>query len=168
MLRLAAVVGDQRPALGLATPIAMILVLNRLAGPDVPADIARMVMMLCLGLLATLRARSRAARAAQPPDGARWRPPRRQPERRGPAPRAVTVSLFRAHGFGIIAEQLRQLDVLRGFPTGQLPALVVDVAFALLFLATTFAPTTLGLVAMAGVAFVPGVSLAARASVGWR
>lgn len=153
-------------ALGLATPIAMILVLNRLAGPDVPADIARTVMMLCLGLLATyaldlgLRVlRSRLTARA----GAR-----------------LDVSLsgevlhhvlqlpyrhFERTASGTIAEQLRQLDVLRGFLTGQLPALVVDVAFALLFLAATFAlDTTLGLVAMAGVAFVLGVSLAARGS----
>ena len=48
---------------------------------------------------------------------------------------------------GVIAERLRQLDVLRGFFTGQMPVLAIDLAFVALFLAATFAiSTTLGIV----------------------
>ena len=40
---------------------------------------------------------------------------------------------------GVIAERLRQLDVLRAFFTGQLPVLAIDLAFVVLFLGATFA-----------------------------
>ena len=40
---------------------------------------------------------------------------------------------------GVIVERLRQLDVLRGFFTGQMPVLAIDLAFVALFLAATFA-----------------------------
>ncbi len=39
---------------------------------------------------------------------------------------------------GVIAERLRQLDVLRGFFTGQMPVLAIDLLFVALFLVATF------------------------------
>lgn len=152
--------------LGLATPLVMMLVLNRLAGTDAPADVARTVMVLCLGLLVAyaldfglrlLRSRLTAragARLDVSLNGEVLHHTMRLPYRH-----------FERTPSGVVAERLRQLDVLRGFLTGQLPALTIDVAFALLFLAATFAlDSTLGLVATLGVALVLGVSLAAQGS----
>ncbi|MFO1160839.1 MAG: peptidase domain-containing ABC transporter [Reyranellaceae bacterium] len=152
--------------LGLATPLFMILVLNQLTGQvtgtRAPADIVRTVTALCLGLLAAygldlglrvLRGRL-SARAGVRFDGALngevlhhlMQLPYRHFERT-PA--------------GVIAERLRQLDVVRGFLTGQLPTLAIDVAFALLFLAAAFAiDATLGLVATLAVPLLLAVSLA--------
>lgn len=39
---------------------------------------------------------------------------------------------------GLIAERLRQLDVLRGFFTGQMPVLIIDLVFVALFVAAIF------------------------------
>ena len=62
---------------------------------------------------------------------------------------------------GVIAERLRQLDVLRSFFTGQMPVLAIDLAFVVLFLGATFAiSATLGLVAALAVPALVGVSLA--------
>ncbi len=61
---------------------------------------------------------------------------------------------------GIIAERLRQLDVLRSFLTGQMPVLAIDLLFVALFLIATFAISTiLGLVAALAVPVLIGVSL---------
>lgn len=152
--------------LGLATPLVTMLVLNRLAGTGAPADIARTVSVLCLGLLAAyaldfgLRAlRSRlTARTGGRLDitlnGEVLHHVMRLPYRH-----------FERTPNGVVAEQLRQLDVLRGFLTSQLPALAIDVVFAFLFLAATFAlDTTLGLVASLGVALMLAVSLATQRS----
>ncbi|WP_395708262.1 peptidase domain-containing ABC transporter [Reyranella sp.] len=152
--------------LGLATPLVMMLVLNRLAGTDAPADIARTVSLLCLGLLAAyaldfgLRAlRSRlTARAGGRLDinlnGEVLHHLMQLPYRH-----------FERTPSGIVAEQLRQLDVLRGFLTSQLPALAIDIVFALLFLGATFAlDTTLGLVASLAVALMLALSLATQRS----
>jgi ABC-type bacteriocin/lantibiotic exporter with double-glycine peptidase domain len=62
---------------------------------------------------------------------------------------------------GIIAERLRQLDVLRNFLTGQMPVLAIDIAFVALFLAATFAiSATLGSVAALAIPVLVCVSLA--------
>lgn len=150
--------------LGLATPLVMILVLNRLAGPDAPGDIARLVTVLCVGLLAAygldfglrvLRGRLTAragARLDMSLNGEVLHHVMQLPYRH-----------FERTPAGVVAERLRQLDVLRGFLTGQLPALAIDVAFALLFLAATFVlDATLGLVATLAVVLMLGVSFAAR------
>jgi ABC-type bacteriocin/lantibiotic exporter with double-glycine peptidase domain len=152
--------------LGLATPLVMMLVLNRLAGPDPPAEIARLVTLLCLGLLVAygldfglrvLRGRLSAragARFDMTLNGEVLHHVMQLPYRH-----------FERTPAGVVAERLRQLDILRGFLTGQLPALAIDVAFALLFLAATFAlDATLGLVATLAVALMLGVSFAARGS----
>ncbi len=39
---------------------------------------------------------------------------------------------------GLIAERLRQLDVLRGFFTGQMPVLIIDLVFVVLFVTAIF------------------------------
>jgi ABC-type bacteriocin/lantibiotic exporter with double-glycine peptidase domain len=62
---------------------------------------------------------------------------------------------------GVIAERLRQLDVLRNFLTGQMPALAIDIAFVLLFLAAIFViSATLGTIAALAIPILIGVSLA--------
>src|SRR5262249_59045958 len=62
---------------------------------------------------------------------------------------------------GVIAERLRQLDILRAFFTGQMPALAIDLAFVALFLAATFAiSATLGLIAVLAVPLLVRGSLA--------
>ena len=61
----------------------------------------------------------------------------------------------------MIAERLRQLDVLRGFVSGQLPALAIDLVFAVLFLLALFAINVLlGLVAVLAIPVLVAVSLA--------
>ncbi|HEX9558396.1 MAG TPA: peptidase domain-containing ABC transporter, partial [Reyranella sp.] len=62
---------------------------------------------------------------------------------------------------GVIAERLRQLDVLRSFFTGQMPVLAIDLVFVVLFLAATFAiSATVGIVATLAMPVLVGVSLA--------
>jgi len=62
---------------------------------------------------------------------------------------------------GVIAERLRQLDVLRGFLTGQMPLLAIDIVFVAFFLAATFAiNVTLGAMALAAIPVLIGASLA--------
>jgi ABC-type bacteriocin/lantibiotic exporter with double-glycine peptidase domain len=64
---------------------------------------------------------------------------------------------------GVIAERLRQLDVLRGFFTGQLPVLAIDLLFVVLFLIATFLiSTTLGLITALAIPVLVGVSLASH------
>ena len=62
---------------------------------------------------------------------------------------------------GVIAERLRQLDVLRGFFTGQMPVLAIDLLFVVLFLGAVFAISVpLGLIATAAIPVLIAVSLA--------
>ena len=64
---------------------------------------------------------------------------------------------------GVIAERLRQLDVLRGFLTGQMPVLAIDLCFVALFLAVMFAVSpVLGTITVFAVPVVVGVSLASH------
>ena len=61
---------------------------------------------------------------------------------------------------GVIAERLRQLDVLRGFVAGQMPALAIDLVFAGLFLPALFAiNATLGMVAVLAIPILVAVSV---------
>ena len=58
---------------------------------------------------------------------------------------------------GVIAERLRQLDVLRGFLTGQMPVLAIDLVFVVLFLGAAFAISiTLGVIAAAAIPVLIG------------
>jgi ABC-type bacteriocin/lantibiotic exporter with double-glycine peptidase domain len=62
---------------------------------------------------------------------------------------------------GVAIERLRQLDVLRGFFTGHMPVLAMDLAFAALFLAAIFAiDGTLGAVAALAAPIAIALSLA--------
>ena len=59
---------------------------------------------------------------------------------------------------GVIAERLRQLDVLRGFFTGHMPVLAIDLCFVALFLVATFmVSVTLGMVTLLAVPVLVGV-----------
>src|SRR5258708_6396938 len=61
---------------------------------------------------------------------------------------------------GVIAERLRQLDVLRGFFTGQMPVLAIDLLFVVLFLAAAFTLSVpLGIIAAAAIPVLIPASL---------
>ena len=62
---------------------------------------------------------------------------------------------------GVIAERLRQLDVLRGFLTGQMPVLAIDLCFVALFFAALFAVSPiLGIIVVVAIPILVSVSLA--------
>jgi ABC-type bacteriocin/lantibiotic exporter with double-glycine peptidase domain len=147
--------------LALASPLFMMLVVNRLAGHAPAATIAS-INLLAAGLLAAyvldfglrLLRGGLSARAAARLDLLM-------------STRVVhhLVRLpyghFERNAVGVIAERLRQLDVLRGFFAGQLPALVIDLVFAALFLAALFAiDGWLGLVTVAALPLLLAVPLA--------
>ncbi len=55
---------------------------------------------------------------------------------------------------GLIAERLRQLDVLRAFFTGQMPVLIIDLLFVVFFLLALFAISpTMGAITVAAIPF---------------
>ncbi|MBV8186031.1 MAG: peptidase domain-containing ABC transporter [Alphaproteobacteria bacterium] len=145
----------------LATPLFMMLALNKVIGPGRSAEASALLLALSLGMLIAylvdfaLRA-TRGWLAAR--TGARLdvlmsgevlhhllQLPYRQFER--------TPS-------GVAIERLRQLDVLRGFFTGHMPVLAMDLAFAALFLAALFfVDATLGTVAAVALPIAVGLSL---------
>ncbi|HEY4166346.1 MAG TPA: ABC transporter transmembrane domain-containing protein, partial [Reyranella sp.] len=124
--------------LALATPLFMMVVVNRLASR--PIDAASMITALSAGLLAVY-AVDFGLRLARGWMSARM------------AARLDTLMSaqavhhlvrlpyrhFERNPLGVIAERLRQLDVLRGFVSGQLPTLAIDLVFAVLFLLALFA-----------------------------
>jgi ABC-type bacteriocin/lantibiotic exporter with double-glycine peptidase domain len=131
--------------LGLATPLFMMLVLNRVIGRGTPDSIASLMAALCIAMLIayTLDFVLRVARG--------WL------SARAGARLDVLMSAEVVHHLvqlpyrhfertpsGVIAERLRQLDVLRSFFTGQMPVLAIDIAFVALFLAATFAISAYG------------------------
>ena len=148
--------------LGLATPLFMMLVLNRVIG----AGSADAVTTLMLGLSAAMLAAYALDFGLRVARG--WL------SARTGARLDVTMSGEVVHHLmqlpyrhfertpsGVIAERLRQLDVLRGFLTGQMPALAIDLAFVALFLVAAFAVSaTLGTIAALAVPVLVGVSLA--------
>jgi ABC-type bacteriocin/lantibiotic exporter with double-glycine peptidase domain len=65
---------------------------------------------------------------------------------------------FERNPLGVIAERLRQLDVLRGFVSSQLPTLAIDLVFAGLFLLALFAINgMLGVVAVLAIPLLVAV-----------
>jgi HlyB family type I secretion system ABC transporter len=148
--------------LGLATPLFMMLMLNRLVGNGPPAHAASLLTVLCGGMLvvyivdfalrvargwlsARTGARLDALMSAEALHHLMQLPYRH----------------FERTPSGVIAERLRQLDVLRNFLTGQMPVLAIDIAFVVLFLAATFAiSTTLGAVTAFAIPVLVCVSLA--------
>jgi ATP-binding cassette, subfamily B, bacterial HlyB/CyaB len=146
--------------LGLATPVFMMLVLNRVVGD--PASASAVMAVLCLGVLAAygLDFALRVARG--------WLSARTGARLDMVMSAEVLHHLmqlpyrhFERTPSGVIAERLRQLDVLRAFFTGQMPVLAIDLAFVVLFLTATFAiGTTLGLIVLLAIPVLVGVSLA--------
>ncbi len=151
--------------LGLATPLFMMVVFNRVVGRDGRADGtdgAAIMFMLCIGMLAAY-ALDFALRVARG-----WMSARAGARLDTLMSGEVLHHLmqlpyrhFERTPSGVIAERLRQLDVLRGFFTGQMPVLAIDIAFVVLFLGATFALSgTLGMVTALAIPVVIGVSLA--------
>jgi PrtD family type I secretion system ABC transporter len=148
--------------LGLATPLFMMLVLNRVIGRDPPTGGASVMTVLCAGMLIAygLDFALRVARG--------WLSARTGARLDTLMSAEVLHHLvqlpyrhFERTPSGVIVERLRQLDVLRNFFTGQMPVLAIDIAFVALFLAATFAiSATLGMVATATIPILVGVSLA--------
>jgi HlyB family type I secretion system ABC transporter len=148
--------------LGLATPLFMMLVLNRVIGRDPSAGTGSVLTVLCIGMLIAygLDFALRVARG--------WLSGRTGARLDALMSAEVLHHLvqlpyrhFERTPSGVIAERLRQLDVLRSFFTGQMPVLAIDLAFVVLFLAATFAiSATLGLVAALAIPVLVGVSLA--------
>jgi HlyB family type I secretion system ABC transporter len=148
--------------LALTTPLFMMLVLNTVAGHSAPANAASLLMMLGAGML-IVYGLDFALRL-----GRGWLSARTGAQLDALMSAEALHHLlqlpyrhFERTPSGIIAERLRQLDVLRGFLTGQMPALAIDIAFVALFLAATFAISPmLGAIAALAIPVLIGVSLA--------
>jgi ABC-type bacteriocin/lantibiotic exporter with double-glycine peptidase domain len=148
-------------ALGLATPLFMMLVLNKVIGPARSAEAAALMLALSIGMLIAYAA-DFALRATRG-----WLAARTGARLDVIMSREVLHHLLRLPyrqfehtPSGVAIERLRQLDVLRGFFTGQLPVLAMDLAFAALFLAAVFiVDGTLGAVAAIAVSIAVGLSL---------
>jgi ABC-type bacteriocin/lantibiotic exporter with double-glycine peptidase domain len=150
--------------LGLATPLFMMVVLNRVIGRGAPQGVTALMTMLSAGMLAAyaLDFSLRVARG--------WLSARAGARLDTLMSAEVVHHLvqlpyrhFERTPSGVIAERLRQLDVLRGFLTGQMPVLAIDLVFVVLFLGAAFAiSVTLGIIAAAAIPVLIGVSLASH------
>jgi ABC-type bacteriocin/lantibiotic exporter with double-glycine peptidase domain len=145
--------------LALATPLFMMVVVNRLAGRS--TDAPSLIVVLSAGLLAVyaLDFGLRLARG--------WMSARMAARLDMLMSTQVVHHLvrlpyrhFERNPLGVIAERLRQLEVLRGFVAGQLPALAIDLVFAVLFLLALFALNALlGVVAVLAIPLLVTVPL---------
>lgn len=151
--------------LGLLTPLFMMLVINTVVGRYHPPDgLSSMMLLLCAGMLLAYAADFglRVVRG--------WLSARTGARLDALMSAEVLHHLmalpyrhFERTPSGVIAERLRQLDVLRGFFTGQLPVLAIDLLFVVLFLIATFViSTTLGLITALAIPVLVGVSLASH------
>ncbi len=151
--------------LGLLTPLFMMLVVNIVVGRHHPPDgLSSMLLLLCAGMLLAYAADFglRVVRG--------WLSARTGARLDALMSAEVLHHLmalpyrhFERTPSGVIAERLRQLDVLRGFFTGQLPVLAIDLLFVVLFLIATFLiSTTLGLITALAIPVLVGVSLASH------
>lgn len=151
--------------LGLLTPLFMMLVINIVVGRYHPPDgLSSMLLLLCAGMLLAYAADFglRVVRG--------WLSARTGARLDALMSAEVLHHLmalpyrhFERTPSGVIAERLRQLDVLRGFFTGQLPVLAIDLLFVVLFLIATFLiSTTLGLITALAIPVLVGVSLASH------
>ena len=148
--------------LGLTTPLFMMLVLNRVIAARSADGVAALMTALSLGMVAAygLDFAMRIARG--------WLSARTGARLDVLMSAEVLHHLvqlpyrhFERTPSGVIAERLRQLDVLRNFFTGQMPVLAIDLAFVVLFLAAAFVVSLpLGLVAALAIPVLIGVSLA--------
>jgi ABC-type bacteriocin/lantibiotic exporter with double-glycine peptidase domain len=147
--------------LALATPLFMMLVLNKVIGRAATADAASLMLGLSIGMLIAY-ALDFALRVTRG-----WLAARAGAQLDVMLSGEVLHHLlqlpyrqFERTPSGVAIERLRQLDVLRGFFTGHVPVLAMDLAFAVLFLAATFAiDGTLGAVAAVAVPIAIGLSL---------
>src|SRR5262245_16101234 len=147
--------------LGLATPLFMMLVLNAVLGRAPAPGAATMMTALCLGMLVAygLDFALRVARG--------WLSARTGARLDALMSGEVLHHLvqlpyrhFERTPSGVIAERLRQLDVLRSFFTGQMPALAIDIAFVALFLGVTFAINfIIGAVTLVTIPLIVGISV---------
>jgi ABC-type bacteriocin/lantibiotic exporter with double-glycine peptidase domain len=148
--------------LGLLTPLFVMLVVNTLIGHQQLGSLSSVMAVLCVGMLVAYAADfglrvSRGRLSAR--TGARLDALMSAEVLHHLV--ALPYRHFERTPSGVIAERLRQLDVLRSFLTGQMPVLAIDLLFVLLFLVATFALSTiLGLVATLAVPVLIGVSLA--------
>ncbi len=151
--------------LGLLTPLFMMLVINIVVGRHHPPDgLSSTMLLLCAGMLLAYAADFglRVVRG--------WLSARTGARLDALMSAEVLHHLmalpyrhFERTPSGVIAERLRQLDVLRGFFTGQLPVLAIDLLFVVLFLVATFLiSTTLGLITALAIPVLVGVSLASH------
>ncbi|UYN95458.1 MAG: peptidase domain-containing ABC transporter [Enhydrobacter sp.] len=148
--------------LGLATPLFMMLVVNRLVGDGGLPGFGTLMAALCGGMLAAY-ALDFGLRV-----GRGWLSARTGAELDMVMSGEVVHHLvqlpyrhFQNTPSGIIAERLRQLDVLRGFFAGQVPVLAIDLAFVFLFLTAAFAlSATLGMIVALALPLLIAVSLA--------
>jgi ATP-binding cassette, subfamily B, bacterial HlyB/CyaB len=152
--------------LGLATPLFMMLVLNRVVGHATPQGVAPLMAVLAAAMVGVylLDFSLRVARG--------WLSARAGANLDTLMSAEVVHHLvqlpyrhFERTPSGVIAERLRQLDVLRGFFTGQMPVLAIDLLFVALFLVAAFVISLpLGLIAAAAIPVLIGVSLATHRS----
>jgi ABC-type bacteriocin/lantibiotic exporter with double-glycine peptidase domain len=148
--------------LGLATPLFMMLVLNRVVGRGTAGTVASTMTALATAMLAAY-ALDFALRV-----GRGWLSAKTGARLDTVMSSEVVHHLmqlpfrhFERTPSGVIAERLRQLDVLRAFFTGQMPALAIDLLFVILFLAAVFAvDPLLGLIATLAIPVLIGTSLA--------
>jgi HlyB family type I secretion system ABC transporter len=148
--------------LGLLTPLFMMLVVNAVIVGRPPEGVWPTMAVLCAGMIAAYAADFglRVARG--------WLSARTGARLDALMSAEVLHHLmalpyrhFERTPSGVIAERLRQLDVLRGFFTGQMPVLAIDLLFVAIFMVATFAiSATLGLVALLAVPVLVAVSLA--------
>ncbi len=148
--------------LGLATPLFMMLVLNRVVGHSAPDGVASLMTALSLGvalsyLLDLILRLARGWLSARTGAGLDMLMSAEVVHHLVQLP----YRHFERTPSGIIAERLRQLDVLRGFFTGQMPVLAIDLAFVVLFLAAAYAVSAvLGVVVTLAIPLLIAVSLA--------
>jgi ABC-type bacteriocin/lantibiotic exporter with double-glycine peptidase domain len=148
--------------LGLTTPLFMMLVLNRVVGRGSAGAVTLLMAELSAAMLAAY-ALDFALRVARG-----WLSARTGARLDVVMSGDVVHHLmqlpyrhFERTPSGVIAERLRQLDVLRAFFTGQMPALAIDLAFVALFLAAAFAVSAiLGAITALAIPVLIGVSLA--------
>ena len=147
--------------LGLATPLFMMVVFNKVIGQGTPDSIASTMTVLCIGMmiaylfdfvLRVLRGYISAHTGA-----------RLDTLMSGEAMHHLVQLPYRHFErtpSGVIGERLRQLDVMRNFFTGQMPALAIDIAFVALFLAVTFAINfIIGVVTLITIPLIIGISV---------
>ena len=150
--------------LGLLTPLFTMFVVNAVIGRYPPDGLSSLMIALCAGMLLAYAADFglRVARG--------WLSARTGARLDALMSAEVLHHLmalpyrhFERTPSGVIAERLRQLDVLRGFFTGQMPVLAIDLLFVALFLIATFTiSVVLGVVTALAIPVLIGVSLASH------